>query len=573
MLPGRPGEAPGARSRWQPDRGATTWTTADAPKPLSWRVQQGLGWLVEHQLPDGGWGEGNRAVMQFAGGVSGPVRDPSTVAETCMASLALIRSGSTPREGPYCRAICGGVGYVRSQVEESDDGSLSVTRVHGTTTQVKLGPNIDTYLACMLLAEVRGRMPDETSDKAVDIALHKVIGKIERHLARDGPSEASGWLPFMSQAITAKGLNRARQAGARVSDIALTRMEDDARIAYRTGAWPVAISGGRTTPAVMDRARERGPVRAGHKAHRRPAPIERAPSAAQGSSRSLAVGVGDQEPGRGTMLTSAGPTRDSSAAGEAAGNPASAGRRSMLGGAGPVPSPAAVGDAANGGEDGGRRPELSATGPASPSHKIGGRSRGGAAGLGADAGAPPTVGGAPELGGRMLKVMPNGLELYGWSACLGMLQDSLNTGRAEVPRLGDLAARSRDPNERADAGRKLARIADAEGIQREAEAALVARLDRPGFLHRIDFCGGEEFLTYMILAESLAVRGDEAWRRWDSGMTDDLNRVQNADGSWTGSHCITGRTFCTAAVLLTLMADRTPIPVPVRAEVSRPYSR
>ena len=80
--------------------------------------------------------------------------------------------------------------------------------------------------------------------------------------------------------------------------------------------------------------------------------------------------------------------------------------------------------------------------------------------------------------------------------------------------------------------------------------------------------GGEEFLSYMNLAESLAVTGDEAWRRWDSGMTENLNRVQNADGSWTGSHCITGRTFCTAAVLLTLMADRTPVPVPARATTS-----
>ena len=36
---------------------------------------------------------------------------------------------------------------------------------------------------------------------------------------------------------------------------------------------------------------------------------------------------------------------------------------------------------------------------------------------------------------------------------------------------------------------------------------------------------------------------------------------QNGDGSWTGHHCITGRTFCTAAALLVLMADRAPVPV------------
>ena len=43
-------------------------------------------------------------------------------------------------------------------------------------------------------------------------------------------------------------------------------------------------------------------------------------------------------------------------------------------------------------------------------------------------------------------------------------------------------------------------------------------------------------------------------------MTENLERVQNADGCWSGHHCITGRTFCTATALLVLMADRAPRP-------------
>jgi hypothetical protein len=49
-------------------------------------------------------------------------------------------------------------------------------------------------------------------------------------------------------------------------------------------------------------------------------------------------------------------------------------------------------------------------------------------------------------------------------------------------------------------------------------------------------------------------------------MTANLNRVQNQDGSWSGSHCITGRTFCTSTALLVLMADRTPVPVQAGAK-------
>jgi hypothetical protein len=44
-------------------------------------------------------------------------------------------------------------------------------------------------------------------------------------------------------------------------------------------------------------------------------------------------------------------------------------------------------------------------------------------------------------------------------------------------------------------------------------------------------------------------------------MTENLNRIQDKDGGWSGHHCITGRTFCTATALLVLMADRAPVPL------------
>ena len=65
----------------------------------------------------------------------------------------------------------------------------------------------------------------------------------------------------------------------------------------------------------------------------------------------------------------------------------------------------------------------------------------------------------------------------------------------------------------------------------------------------------------MLIAESLVVKGGADWEKWDVSITALVNQVQNEDGSWTGHHCITGRTFCTAAALLVLMADRAPVPV------------
>ena len=65
----------------------------------------------------------------------------------------------------------------------------------------------------------------------------------------------------------------------------------------------------------------------------------------------------------------------------------------------------------------------------------------------------------------------------------------------------------------------------------------------------------------MLVAESLVVKGGDAWTKWNGAMQNNLARVQNKNGSWTGHHCITGRTFCTAAALLVLMADRAPVPL------------
>jgi hypothetical protein len=69
--------------------------------------------------------------------------------------------------------------------------------------------------------------------------------------------------------------------------------------------------------------------------------------------------------------------------------------------------------------------------------------------------------------------------------------------------------------------------------------------------------GGEEFLSFMMTSESMVSTGANAWDQWHSKMSKLLSSIQNNDGSWSGHHCITSPVFCTAAVIMTMTADRS----------------
>lgn len=101
---------------------------------------------------------------------------------------------------------------------------------------------------------------------------------------------------------------------------------------------------------------------------------------------------------------------------------------------------------------------------------------------------------------------------------------------------------------------RLSRIhADCEAMVRH----LIQRLDDPLLVAGFGSDGGEEFLSDMTIGDALVREGGQRWASGDGNVTADLNRIQSADGSRTGHHCITARTFCTASALLTLMVDRS----------------
>jgi hypothetical protein len=85
---------------------------------------------------------------------------------------------------------------------------------------------------------------------------------------------------------------------------------------------------------------------------------------------------------------------------------------------------------------------------------------------------------------------------------------------------------------------------------------LVAKLEDENYLKGFGNNGGEEFISYMLSSESIVITGDKSWGKWNEKMHNLFEKIQNADGSWSGHHCISSPVLCTAAVLLTLTADR-----------------
>jgi hypothetical protein len=401
-----------------------------APKAISENVKKGLAYLVANQLPSGAWGQGDES--REMGNALDAIKASPNVADTCMAVMAILRGGSTPREGQYQDHVLKGIGFVCDQVEAADAKDLYVTSLRGTRTQTKLGAYVDTFMAAQLLAEVKNQMPDAVGTKRVAAALAKVIGKIEANQQADGRFAGGGWAPVLAQGQAAKAMNVAVQNGQKVNEGSRFKLEAVAQADFEN----LDASGG-----------------------------------SSGGSGGSA---------RGEPMTLAGGTLSAGSARAAT-------------------SPSA-GDA--------------------------------------------------------------GVELYSRASQVAAMQSSANTNAQLRERYAKLAASpTTAPADRKAASDMLARFDQNDKDLAHAQSALVVRLQDKQFVAGFGSNGGEEFLSYLDIGESLILKGGADWDKWDKSITDNLNRIQNADGSWSGAHCITGRTFCTAAALSVLTIDRAPVPM------------
>ncbi len=163
-----------------------------------------------------------------------------------------------------------------------------------------------------------------------------------------------------------------------------------------------------------------------------------------------------------------------------------------------------------------------------------------------------------------------GVEIYRYASKLGgMTNFAMNntTRRSDFDKV--VASPTASPEQKEEASKEIAKIDQATADQQVLLKQVAGKAQEQAFVGGFGNHGGEEFISYMNIGEALRSKGGEEWTKWDESMTKTLHGAQNADGSWAGQHCITGRTFCTASALMVLMTDRAAVTVVAQNEAEK----
>lgn len=168
-------------------------------------VGKALQWIVDHQLPDGGWSF-DLAACPGCGGKcshSGVSKAKDRCGATAMALLPLLGRGYTHKEGKYKAAVERGVAYL-SRVANAEQGKLY--RESGTLYSQGLGTA--ALCECYALTKDRRLHAPAQSAAAFLMAAQDPNGGGWRYAPRQpGDTSATGWQVVALKTATVAGIN------------------------------------------------------------------------------------------------------------------------------------------------------------------------------------------------------------------------------------------------------------------------------------------------------------------------------------------------------------------------------
>lgn len=189
---------------------------------LTLSVNDGLSWLTQAQLPNGGYGAGSHAHQE----ILDPQAVPADPATTAMVGMAFLRSGNTLEKGKYSGNLQKALHYLLETVENTSKDNPYITDVCGTQIQTKLGENIDAVLTAQFLSNMLHHNLKASEKKRIERALDICVSKIEAATDTEGKQQGAGWAGVLQSGLASTALESASAMGVKVNQDVLERTRE-----------------------------------------------------------------------------------------------------------------------------------------------------------------------------------------------------------------------------------------------------------------------------------------------------------------------------------------------------------
>lgn len=204
----------------QPSEGFSQYKT---PENVSLGIRDGLSWLSDAQLPNGGYGAGSHQAQY--------IRDPHAVkadpATTAMVGMAFLRSGTTLQSGKYADNLKKVINHLLEITElASSSKSPFLTTERNTQIQTKLGQNIDAVVTAQFFSSLLDRNLKGLDKMRIQRCLDICVAYIEQATDASGKQKGAGWAGVLQSGMANSALEAAQAAGVAVDTAVLKRSRD-----------------------------------------------------------------------------------------------------------------------------------------------------------------------------------------------------------------------------------------------------------------------------------------------------------------------------------------------------------